>query len=454
MELYEVPGLSLAAIDDYKIAWTKAYGVTEIGGTTPVTTSTLFQAGSISKPVAATGALYLVEHGKLSLDEDVNQKLVSWKVPENEFTKDQKVTLRRLMSHSAGLTVHGFPGYDVEEPVPRLVQIFNGEKPANTKPIRVDFVPGTKVRYSGGGVTIEQQLMIDVTGKPFPQLMRQIVFDKIGMTDSTYEQPLRPARASMAASGTYTSGKPVHGKWHIYPEMAAAGLWTTPTDLAKFAIEIALSKQGKSNRVLSQAMTRQMLTPQIEDVGLGFFIDKQNPDQFGHGGADEGLRAMLVMFADAGKGAAIMANSDNGINLGNWLMQSIAREYGWKYSSLDRNAGSLLVLIANARGTQAAIQKYRDLKKSIASGFQVDESSLNRFGYAVLESGKTEDAIEVFKANVEEYPKSANVYDSLGEGYMRSGQKELAIQNYEKSVELDPKNQNGIDMLKKLKEQK
>jgi CubicO group peptidase (beta-lactamase class C family) len=228
MEVYKVPGLSVAVIDNFKIVWAKGYGVTEAGTTTPVTTKTLFQAGSISKPVAATGTLYLVEHGKLSLDEDVNRKLVSWKVPENEFTKDQKVTLRGLMSHSAGLTVHGFPGYAVDEPVPTLVQIFNGEKPANTAPIRVDIVPGTKFVYSGGGVTIEQQLVMDVTGKPFPQFMRETVLDKIGMLESTYQQPLPPARAVLAASGTHTDGKVVRGKWHVYPEMAAAACGLHP----------------------------------------------------------------------------------------------------------------------------------------------------------------------------------------------------------------------------------
>src|SRR5246127_2408406 len=191
MRLYNVPGLSVAVIEGYKVAWVKAYGVTEPGGTMPVTPRTLFQAGSISKPVAAAGMLALVQEGKLSLDEDVNQKLKSWKVPENEFTKEQKVTLRRLASHSAGLTVHGFPGYDVDEKVPSLVQILNGEKPkANTSEIRVDFVPGTKWRYSGGGITIEQLLMMDVSGRPFPALMKELVLDKAGMKDSTYEQPL------------------------------------------------------------------------------------------------------------------------------------------------------------------------------------------------------------------------------------------------------------------------
>ena len=207
MQVYKVPGLSIAVIDNFQIVWAKAYGVIEAGSNTPVTPRTLFQAGSISKPVAASGALYLVEHSRLSLDEDVNLRLKSWKVPENEFTKTEKVTLRRVMSHSAGLTVHGFPGYDVDDSVPTLVQIFNGEKPANTAPIRVDFVPGTQSRYSGGGVTIEQQLMVDVTGKPFPALMREFVLDKIGMTDSSYEQPLPPALAAITACGTYADGK-------------------------------------------------------------------------------------------------------------------------------------------------------------------------------------------------------------------------------------------------------
>ena len=195
------------------------------------------------------------------------------------------------MSHTAGLTVHGFPGYDVDASLPTLVQVLNGEKPANTEPIRVDIVPGTNRRYSGGGVTIEQLLMMDVTGKPFPALLRETVLDKIGMTDSGYEQPLPPTRAALTASGTYQDGKPVHGRWHIYPEMAAAGLWTTQTDLAKFAIEIAQSKNGKSNKVLSQKTVGEMLTPVLpHGAGLGFLVEEQIPGVFGHNGADRGFQ--------------------------------------------------------------------------------------------------------------------------------------------------------------------
>jgi CubicO group peptidase (beta-lactamase class C family) len=454
MELYNVPALSIAVIDDYKIVWAKGYGMIGTGSTSPVTTRTLFQAGSISKPVAATGALYLVEQRKLALDEDVNRKLMTWKVPENEFTKDQKVTLRRLMSHTAGLTVHGFPGYDVDVPLPSLVQVFNGEKPANTAPIRVDLVPGTVQRYSGGGVTIEQQLMMDVTGKPFPQLLRETVLDKIGMSDSTYEQPLPPARAAMTAIGTYGDGKPVHGKWHIYPEMAAAGLWTTPTDLAKFAIEIAQSRRGKSNRVLSQKMTEEMLTEVKDGAGLGFFVEKDNPGQFGHNGADEGFQALLTMNSESGKGIAIMADSDNGINVANFVLRSTAKEYAWNY----KFGGEMpaLVIIARVRGMQAALEQYTRLKSAGELQGEHAEGALNQLGYTLLYSmaGHEQDAITVFQRNVQEFPASSNVYDSLGEAYMKVGQKDLAIANYEKSLQLNPKNQNAVEQLKKLRSPK
>ena len=447
MKTYNVPGLSIAVIENYKIVDAKAYGVIAPRSTTPVTTRTLFQAGSISKPVAATGALYLVERGKLALDENVNDKLKTWKVPENEFTKTEKVTLRRLMSHTAGLTIHGFPGYDVDAPVPTLVQIFNGEKPANTEPIRVDTVPGTVERYSGGGVTIEQQMMIDVTGKAFPAFMRETVLDKIGMSDSSYEQPLPANRAAMTAGGSYADGKAVHGKWHVYPEMAAAGLWTTPTDLAKFAIEIALSKKGQSNRVLSQKMTQEMLTPVKEEAGLGFFMEKDNPGQFGHNGADEGFQALLTMNADTGNGVAMMADSDNGISVMNWVLRRVAKEYSWNYK-MQEDTGDELFLLGKLKGTASALQLYDEMKKTPG---KVEEGTLNNLGYRLLFSGKESDAVAVFQKNVQEYPQSWNVYDSLAEAYAKVGKKDLAIENYEKSLQLNPKNDNGAEQLKKLK---
>jgi CubicO group peptidase (beta-lactamase class C family) len=343
MVYYKTPGVSIAVINRGEIEWAKGYGVLETGSSQPVTADTLFQAASISKPVATFGALRLVQEGKLSLDEDVNKKLVSWKVPENEFTKDQKVTLRRLLSHSAGMTVHGFRGYASDEPVPSLLEVLDGKKPANSAPVRVDIVPGSTWRYSGGGISVAQQLMIDETGTPFPEFMRRTVLGPIGMARSTYEQPLPSHLRSNASSGHRSDGNMVKGKWHTYPEMAAAGLWTTPSDLARFAIEIQKSRRGESNKVLSPDMVGQMLTVQKGSYGLGIGLNGTGKElEFSHGGANEGFRCMLVAFADLGIGAAVMTNSDNGSQLANEILRAISAEYGWpSYKQKERVAVSV-----------------------------------------------------------------------------------------------------------------
>lgn len=330
MAHYKVPGVSVAVINNGALEWAKGYGVIEAGAPSPVTAETRFQAASISKPVAAMAALALAQQGKLSLDEDVNRKLTSWKVPDSEFTKTEKVTLRRLVSHSAGLTVHGFRGYAADEPVPAVVQVLNGEKPANSAPVRADLVPGTKWRYSGGGFTVMQQMMADVAGKPFPDLMQELVLGKIGMRHSTYHQPLPKAWEEFGATGHRSDGQAIKGRRHTYPEMAAAGLWTTPSDLARFAIELQQSLQGKSNKVLTQEMTRQMLTKQIGEFGLGIQLGgKEKVVSFSHGGSNEGFRCMLFAYLESGQGAVVMTNGDRGDNLVSEILRGIAREYGW-----------------------------------------------------------------------------------------------------------------------------
>ncbi len=330
MRKRHVAGLSLAIIQDGKIVKASGYGVSDRGGDSQVTAATLFQAGSISKSVSALGALRLVEQSNLALDEDVNTRLVTWKVPPNEFTKDKKVTLRGLLSHTSGLTVHGFPGYATDDPVPTVVQILDGAKPANTKPIRVDFVPGTKWRYSGGGYTVMQQLIVDVTGAPFPRFMQEAVLGPLAMKDSTFEQPLPAGTAKQTASGYLGDRTPVKGRWHIYPEMAAAGLWTTPSDLARFAIGIQEALAGKSNKLLSQRMARQMLTDQKDHDGLGVFLEGSGQTlRFGHGGRDNGFDARLIAYAETGQGAAIMINANDNTPMISRILESIAREYHW-----------------------------------------------------------------------------------------------------------------------------
>ena len=325
-----IPGLSLAVIEDGRIIMAKGYGVCDKESSRPVTTSTLFLAGSVSKSVAALGALHLVDKGKLSLDTDVNTQLKTWKVPENEFTKTKKVTLRSILSHSAGLTVHGFPGYAVDEPHPTLVEILDGVKPANTPPIRVDLVPGSKLRYSGGGYTVMQQLIIDVTGEPFPNFMQECVLGPLAMTNSTYDQPLPESRSTAAATGYYGGDKAVPGRWHVYPEMAAAGLWTTASDLASFAIGIQRSLKAKSNPVISQSTTRQMLTDQGEMDGLGvFLLGKGETLRFVHNGRDEGFDAIMTGYALRGQGAVILINVNDDSGAIARILEAIAHEYQW-----------------------------------------------------------------------------------------------------------------------------
>jgi CubicO group peptidase (beta-lactamase class C family) len=290
MRFYKVPGVSVAFFDHGKIIWTRAYGLADVATKKPVTTETLFQAASISKPASALAALHLVEQGKLSLDENVNDKLRTWKVGDNQFTAQEKVTVRRILSHSAGLTFQGLPGYASGEPIPTVVQILNGEKPANIDPIRVDVVPGTIWRYSNGGYVVLQTLMSDVTAKPFPELMNELVLRPAGMTHSTYEQPLPKNLWPSAATPYDDNGDPVKGGWHTYPEMAPAGLWTTPSDLARMAIEIQNEYAGKTDKILSQQMVRAMLTHQKDDWGLGVALPPGHKARFAHGGQNAGYR--------------------------------------------------------------------------------------------------------------------------------------------------------------------
>lgn len=330
MQKRQIPGLSLAIIDGGKIVKLKGYGVTEKDGKVAVTEATLFQAGSVSKPVAALGALHLVEQGKLTLDEDVNGKLVTWKVPENTFTADKKVTLRGLLSHSAGLTVHGFPGYAVDGKIPTVPQILNGEAPANTGPVRVDIVPGSAMRYSGGGYTVMQQLLVDVSGKPFPQYMQDAVLNPFGMRDSSYVQPPTAARAKLSASGHSSNRGIVRGRWHLYPEMAAAGLWTNAADLSRFAIAVQQSLAGKSNPVISAKLTRDMLTDQKGGFGLGLVLSGEGQAlQFSHGGRDAGFDTMFQAFAETGQGAVVMINANDNSRMMSRIMTAIANEYRW-----------------------------------------------------------------------------------------------------------------------------
>jgi CubicO group peptidase (beta-lactamase class C family) len=327
---HRVPAVSVAVIQHGEVEWARAWGWTEAGNGIEADTTTLFQAASISKPVAAIAALRLVEEGTLELDADVNGALSRWRVPENGLMATERVTLRRLLSHSAGTTVHGFPGYADGEPVPTLVQLLDGAGPANTGPVRVDLVPGSEWRYSGGGTSVVQLLMEDATGRPFAELMRELVLDPAEMPRSTYEQPLPGRRAAEAAVAHGGDGSPVPGRFHIYPEQAAAGLWTTPSELARLAIQVQRALEGDTGGVISPEMAERMLTHEAGGFGLGFAVDGEGDDlRFSHGGSNHGFRAHFVAYAHRGQGAVIMTNGAGGGELAAELLRAIASTYDW-----------------------------------------------------------------------------------------------------------------------------
>ncbi len=334
MRGYRVPGLSIAVIADHRVAWARAYGVADADTGERMTETTLLQAASISKPLTALSALVAVEKGLLALDTPINEQLQGWKIPDNDLTRDAPVTLRRLLSHSAGTTVHGFRGYRAADRLPSLIEILDGKPPANTAPIRVDLAPGSRFRYSGGGTTVVQLALVERFQRPFPAVLHDTVLAPLGMEHSTYDQPLPPERVGEAAAGHDKDGKVIPGKRLIYPEMAAAGLWTTPADLGRFVAEIELALEGRSTRI-SKVVAEQMTTPvksagATDQVALGLFLHSENGAQyFGHTGINTGFHSMATMRLGKGYGAVMMANSDHGMLLFEEIKRAIAVEYGW-----------------------------------------------------------------------------------------------------------------------------
>jgi CubicO group peptidase (beta-lactamase class C family) len=330
MKHFGVPAVSVALIDSGRIVWARAYGFADVAGSRAATPATLFQAASMSKPVASVAALQLVQDGRLALDTPVNASLRTWQVPDNAFTDGHPVTLRGLLTHTAGLTVHGFPGYAADAPLPTVVQVLNGTAPANTRAVRVDTTPGATWRYSGGGMTVMQQLIEDVSGQPFPALLRARVLEPAGMRASTYEQPLPASRALEAATGYQSNGSAVAGRYHTYPEMAAAGLWTTPSDLARWVLAMQHSLAGAKGALLSRETASKMITPGLGGWGLGVQIAGAGDSLvFTHGGANEGFRAIFVGFANRPQGAVVMTNSDAGSAIADEIIRALAVEYHW-----------------------------------------------------------------------------------------------------------------------------
>ncbi len=330
MRRFHVPGMTIAVIRDFKIDWAKGYGVADVDTGRPVETTTAFQAASISKPVTAMAAMRLVEDGRFKLDDPINSILKSWHAPP-------AVTPRSLMSHTSGADDgFGFPGYDPSAPVPTLVQILDGKPPSNVGPVLFTRPPFQAYKYSGGGVTLMQLALTDLTGKPFAQMMREMVLDPLAMRDSSYEQPQPADRAAHSSRAHSGQGKSMGATWHIYPEQAAAGLWTTPSDLARFIIEVQRAVRGPKGAVLSQQSASAMITPVgVGPYAIGLDVEKRGEGwYFSHSGGNWGFICDMFGHVRKGYGVAIMTNSESGGALIREVEARVAAAYNW--DSLDK----------------------------------------------------------------------------------------------------------------------
>jgi CubicO group peptidase (beta-lactamase class C family) len=331
MAKYKINGLSIAVIDDYKIAWAKGYGWADEEEKRPVTTETLFEPGSISKTLNAVGILKLAQDKKLDLYTDINTYLSSWKFPYDSLSKGKKITLADILSHTAGLSVHGFPGHDIKGPIPTVFQVLDGKEPSFTPAVRSMFEPGLKFQYSGGGTTISQVLLTDVTKQPYDVWMYENVLKPIGMVNSSYSQPPAKNKRQLCASGYDEDGKKISHKFHVYPEQAAAGLWMTPSDLCNYIIDMQLAYKGGQSKVLNPEMVKLHLTTyHNEETAMGTFIeDHDGVKYFQHGAGNDGFCGQFYGSLDNGSGIVIFMNNDNPRLLYE-VINSVAKVYNWK----------------------------------------------------------------------------------------------------------------------------
>jgi CubicO group peptidase (beta-lactamase class C family) len=331
MRHYQVPGVSIAVADGGRLAWARGFGVRRQGAPEAVTPDTPFEAASISKVLAATLVLRLVDQGRLDLDADVNRYLRSWRVPRTRLTAREKVTLRRILSHSSGLDGHSVREYPVAGPLPTLPQVLEGRPPSRTPAVKVISVPGTKSAYSGSGLTVAQLLLTEVSGKSFETLAREQVLGPVGMDDSAFEQPIPPALRARASAAHDVSGRPIDPV--VYVDLAAAGLWSTPRDLLRWAMAIDASRAGRPGErppLLSQARATEMLKVQKGSFGLGPYLEGEGAAfSFSHAGWNDGFHSRVIYFPATGQGAAVMVNGAGGRPLVTEILQAIAAEYRW-----------------------------------------------------------------------------------------------------------------------------
>jgi CubicO group peptidase (beta-lactamase class C family) len=441
------PGAAVALLRDGKVALAKGYGWANRETQHPVTRTTLFNIGSISKTHAAWGLLRLVEDGELDLDAPVERYLTRWHLPPSEFNSDG-VTLRRLLSHTAGLSLHGYPGFDPGARLPTVEESLSGNTNGSGD-VRLIMEPGTKWQYSGGGYTIAQLLVEEVTGRTFDDYMREAVFTPLAMTSSSYVwDAMVDARAAQPYGAIATIPGP------RFTAQAAASLQTSLDDFIRFAqASMSSERAGLRTTVLPPETVKAMQrpVPPSDDYGLGYALhDANGMRAVGHGGSNAGWQAQFLVIPATGDGVIIMTNASLGYEVVNQVLCGWARAAMSETRRCPKGIGAVVAGAIGRTGARDAIAAYGRLKAERASDYDFREPQLNSLGYALMQERRLEDAIAVFELNVEAYPEEFNTYDSLGEALLARGDTAGAVRNYRKSVELNPENRNGVEVLERL----
>lgn len=457
LDEFIVPGAAIALIEDGEVILQKGYGFADVKKNTKIDGKTGFNICSISKTVAAWGVMKLIEQGKIELDSPAEKYLTRWHLPESEYDVNG-VTIRRLLSHTAGLSLTGYSGWSPNDTLPSIEESLLGK---NNGPgdVRIIMEPGTKWKYSGGGFTVLQLIIEEVTGQKFADYMQTEVLDPLGMKNSSYKIDAKILSTSSLEHNAFGEVIP----FELFTAEAAAGMHTTIEDFAIFA-QASLnmsSTSGIQQSILKQSTLELMTSPAPATdgrYGLGYEIDSIQNSQavlVGHYGDNKGWQAYLRVNQKTGDGFAMITNGGSGYNV---YRQAYCDWINWKLGVSMGNIckKSIIPLLINTfrnEGVEEAIATYKKVKETEADNYFLSEESLYKFGYELLQAKKVNEAIEIFKLNTTEYPESGNAFDSLGEAYMADRNNQLAIQSYEKSIALDPENTNGIEMLKKLKKQ-
>ncbi len=332
MKFYKIPSVSIAVINNGKIEWTKTYGYADIETKRLANTTTLYQVASITKSVNGLGIMKLVQDGKLTLTKDIRNYLKSWTFPDNELSKNKLITLKNLLSHTAGLSVHGFIGYSTSDSIPTINQILNGERPANNESIKPIYPINEHFEYSGGGYSVIRKILDDNISSNYDSLMQAVVLKPLKITNSTFSQPLLTQYKNYAY-GSDKEMQPLKGNYYIYPEQSAGGLWSTATDIAKFVLSIQNDLKGSPNSLIDKHLSDEMLTPVLNNYALGFgVVQKSGEKYFWHEGENYGYNSIYYGSFTTGKGVVILTNGypSNGQPFIQELLNSVATAYSWK----------------------------------------------------------------------------------------------------------------------------